>query len=239
MLTLAFPSRGQEVKAIFGENSTEYRRQIVGGPLLHTNGFGASFAWGKRVNGFKQRMLQLELVTLKHEKEYRTLNTDYADAKSFVFGKLNQAFLFRPTIGYKHQKYDKLRTAGVEVGYTYSIGPSIALLKPVYLEIGYPYFPYSYLEVEHYDPEVHTQDRIFGRAPNLKGIEEIRLMGGIHAKFGMVFEYSGYRDGIKGIEIGATVDAFPKKVPIMAFANNHSLFFNFYIQLLFGKKYIQ
>lgn len=229
----------QEPKGIFGENSVEFKRQFVGGPILHTHGFGAGIAWGKRIDGFRQRMYQFEIVTLKHEKEYRTFNPYYDQSKGYVFGKLNQVFLLRPTIGIKRQRYDKLRKAGVEVGYAYSIGPSFAILKPVYLEIGYPEFPYAYVTSERYNPEIHSIDRIFGRASNLKGIDEIGLIPGLHAKFGVVFEYSSLRDGIKGIELGATLDAFPKKVPIMAFAKNNSLFFNFYIQLLFGKKYIQ
>ena len=238
---LSFQSYAQEpgTGAIFGENSTEFKRQIVGGPILHTAGFGAGFAWGKRVNGFQQRMVQIEFVTLRHEKEYRTLNTDNADNKSYVFGKLYQPFLLRSSIGFKHQKYDKLRPSGVEVGYAYGVGPTLAILKPIYLDIGYPDYPYQYVETERYDPEIHNIEKILGRGPNLKGIDELKIVPGIHAKFGMVFEYSSYKDGIKGIEVGAMVDVFPKKIPIMAFANNHSVFFNFYLQLLFGKKYIQ
>ena len=224
--------------AIFGENSTEFKRQLVGGPILHTAGLGATFAWGKRVNGFQQRMIQLEFVTLKHEKESRFINSNYADSKGFVYGKLNQPLLLRSSIGFKHQKYDKLRPSGVEVGYAYGIGPTFALLKPVYLDIAYS-DQYTYVETERYDPEIHDINQILGRGPNLKGINEIKLVPGIHAKFGMVFEYSPYKEGIKGLEVGAMVDVFPKKLPIMAFANNHSVFFNFYLQLLFGKKYIQ
>lgn len=232
-------TRAQEPKGIFGENSTEFKRQVVGGPVLHTRGFGLSFAWGKRIDGFHQRMIQIELVTMKHEKEYRSFNPYYDDSKGYVFGKLNQMIVLRPTWGVKRQLYDKLRPSGVEVGYSYGIGPSLAFLKPIYLEIGYPEFPYTYLETERYNPEEHTIDRIYGRSSNLKGIEKMQLIPGLHGKFGMVFEYADTRDRIKGIEVGATVDAYIKKVPIMAFVPNHSLFFNFYLQLIFGKKYIQ
>ncbi len=236
---LSLKVSAQDPKGIFGENSVEFKRQIVGGPILHTHGFGAGIGWGKRKDGFHTRMYQVEIVTLKHEKEYRSFNPYYDDSKGYVFGKLNQAILIRPTIGVKRVLYDKLRPSGVEVGYSYSIGPSFAIMKPVYLEIGYPEFPYDYVATERYDPEVHSIDRIFGRASNLKGIDQLKLIPGIHAKFGMVFEYHGLRDGIKGIEVGAQVDAFPKKLPIMAYNANHGVFFNFYLQLLFGKKYIQ
>ncbi len=236
---VAASSSAQQAQGIFGDNSVEFKRQIVGGPILHTHGFGASIAWGKRIDGFRVRMLQFELVTLKHEKEYRTFNPYYDDSKGYVFGKLNQVFVFRPTYGVKRVRYDKLRPAGVEVGYSYGIGPSLALLKPVYLEIGYPEFPYDYVESERYDPTIHSIDRIYGRASNLKGIDQLQMVPGVHAKFGMVFEYAANREGIKGLEIGATVDLYPKKVPIMAYTSNHSVYFNFYLQLLFGKKYVQ
>ncbi len=228
----------QEVQGIFGENSTEFRRQIVGGPLIHTRGYGASIAWGKRVNGFKQRLLQLEVANLKHQKEIKSFSP-YEDSKGYVFGKLNQVYIVRPTYGFKKQKYDKLRSSGVEVGYSYGIGPSMAILKPVYLLIGYPDYPFKYVATEKYDPNIHNVLNIYGRASNLKGIDKLQLIPGIHAKFGMVFEYSSFRDGIKGLEVGGTIDLYPKKVPIMALSANSSAFVNLYIQLLFGKKYIQ
>lgn len=230
--------RAQELGSIYGDGSVEFKRQIVGGPILHTHGFGVSIAWGRRVNGFKQRMIQIDLVTLKHEKEIKTFSP-YEDSKGYVYGKLNQVILINPTWGYKHVKYDKLRASGVEVGYSYGIGPSLALLKPVFLEIGYPEYPFQYTVTERYDPEIHNTLNIYGRASNLKGIEKMKMIPGVHAKFGMVFEYSPYKDGIKALEVGATLDLYPKALPIMAYINNHSSYLNFYVTLLFGKKYIQ
>ena len=56
----------------------------------------------------------------------------------------------------------------------------------------------------------------------------------------MVVEYSAEVVGLKGIEVGATMDAFQKTVPIMAQlegVKNKQFFFEFYVALQFGKKY--
>lgn len=231
-------AQSQNNTSIFGENSTEYKRQWVGGIQLHTQGLGINAAYGKRVNGFKQRMLQLEIVNLKHRKEVKSFSP-YEESKGYVFGKLNQVYLLRPTIGFKHQKYDKRRKSGVEVGYVYGAGLSMAAIKPVFLEIGYPEFPFRYLQVERYDPDKHNTGNIYGRSNNLRGVEKMSMVIGLHAKGGFVFEYSPEKDGIKALEVGAAIDIFPRQIPIMAFNTNSSTYLNFYLQLLFGKKYIK
>ncbi|MFN9325116.1 MAG: hypothetical protein ACK6A5_06990, partial [Flavobacteriales bacterium] len=60
--------------------------------------------------------------------------------------------------------------------------------------------------------------------------------------FGFNFEHSGHADGIKAIEVGCTMDAFPTVVPIMAEmegVTNKQFFWEFYLAIQFGKKYIQ
>ena len=41
----------------------------------------------------------------------------------------------------------------------------------------------------------------------------------------------------ENITKGMMVDYYPKKIPLMAIADNYNLFLNFYVAIIFGKKY--
>ncbi|MCC6601358.1 MAG: hypothetical protein IT223_11905, partial [Crocinitomicaceae bacterium] len=80
----------------------------------------------------------------------------------------------------------------------------------------------------------------------LRGLDELKFYPGLFARFGWLFEYSNYREGLKGIEAGVSVDAFMKRIPIMSDrilvshfdgAKNHQIFVGLYINFFFGRKY--
>lgn len=226
-------------ETIFDEATIIYKKSVYGGIILHTNGWGGHLTFGKAKTAFKSRILQFEIVGMKHIKEVRSFNPYYDDSRSYVFGKLNTLTVFRPTIGQRYVKFDKIRKSGVAIGYNWRIGPALGFVKPVYLEIGQPETPpYQRIVVEKYDPEEHTVDEIFGRASFLKGLNELRINPGIHGTFALNFEYDPERSGLKGIEVGMSVDYYPlEEVEIMAFTENYNLFVNFYVNLQFGKKF--
>ena len=60
---------------------------------------------------------------------------------------------------------------------------------------------------------------IYGRASFTKGLNEIKVMPGIYAKGGFNFEYSKEDKVIHAIEVGAQINAFPKRDP----DNGHQL----------------
>lgn len=221
-----------------------YSNQHFGGLHLHTNGWGGTFTYGK-YRGAKQVLLfSIDAVSMKHDKEIKSFNPVYEDSRSYVYGKLNNFYLFRPGIGKKKIITTKLRKSGVQFGYSYTVGASLGITKPVYLEIGYPSIPYDYLQVERYNPNVHYFDDIYGRAPGFHGLDNLKLHPGAFAKFALNFEYSNTKDRLKGLEAGVTLDAFPNRIPIMADevgdqtgAVNKWLFQTFYLTLFIGKKY--
>ena len=217
-----------------------YKREMAGGVLVHGDGWGFNFGMGKYRTAKKRRMLDLEFVTMKHPKEVKSFNPYYEDARGYFFGKTRSMFILRPTYGRKNQLTDKLRKAGVEVNYVWSVGPSLAFTKPVYLEIGKPSIPYEFIVVEPYDPEVHFVDDIFGRASWFRGFDQLQFHPGLFARFALNFEYADQRSSIKAIEAGVSIDAYAKEVEIMADledVKNKQFFFEFYIALKYGKKF--
>lgn len=225
-------------ETIFDESTIIYKHAIYAGAIVHTNGWGAHLSFMKNKTAFKARLLQFEMVGMKHPKEVRTYNTIYQDGRSYIFGKLNTLTVLRASIGSRKVVFDKIRKSGVSIGYNWRMGPTLGFTKPVYLEVATGDAPIQTIIVEKYDPEEHSVDDIFGRASWFKGVNELQVHPGLHAAFGLNFNYDTKRTGMNGIEVGATLDYFPiEEIEIMAFANNYSVFFNFYLNLQFGKKF--
>lgn len=228
-------------QTIYEESRVPYKRELIGGVLIHGDGWGLQFYHAKYNTARERRLLGLELVGMKHPKEIKSFNPYYEDSRGYFYGKANSFMILRPTYGQKLQITDKIRRSGVEVNFIWGVGPTLGLLKPVYLQIGKPdRIPYANIVTERYDPAVHDVQNIYGRATWFNGLDEMKLYPGGFGRIAFSFEYSGQVTGLKGIEVGATMDAYPKVVPIMAELEgvvNKRFFFEFYLALQFGKKY--
>jgi hypothetical protein len=71
----------------------------------------------------------------------------------------------------------------------------------------------------------------------LSGFDKLKLYPGLYLKGGFNFEFGEANDRIKAIEIGTTVDIFPKPVPVMAFKDPDYFFITGYLSFHFGKRY--
>lgn len=221
-----------------GDARLLYRKEFVGGFTIHTAGWGGHLRYGRQITNLKKLSFGLDIVSIRHPKEKKVFNPSFDNGKGFYYGKLNALIAVRPTVGLRQIWFQKKRPQGVEVGCNFNIGPSLGLVKPVYLEIIYPLNDgTATLAEERFDPNKHTIDNIYGRARVTKGFNEMKLYPGVFGKFGLHFEYSPDEEGLKALEVGAMVDYYPKRVPLMAIATNHNIYLNFYVSLIFGKKY--
>ena len=206
--------------------------------FAHSSGIGAEFRRSFNVTGYKKRFYEFDFLGMKHPKEYKTVNQSFDNAKSYVYGKLNTFSILRLGTGLQRTLYSKAERNGVEIRMIYSGGLSIGILKPVYLDILESLGNNQYdVIVERYDPAIHNQDDIYGRAPFTDGITELKFRPGLYAKLGYCFEYAPIFENMKALEVGLALDAFPKEIPIMAYAKNKQLFFTFYITLMYGRKW--
>ena len=221
-------------------NKLFYRSELYGGVFMHTNGYGVNFRKSDRLTGYTKRIFAVDLLNLKHAKEFKSYNPYVEDNRGFVYGKLNSTFLLRPSIGYQKIWFTKDAKKGVQISYIIFGGPTAAFLKPIYLEVadfnGNSRFGVS--KTEKFNPEKHTYDNIFGKAPFLKGIEETKVWPGLSAKFALNFDYATDDLLHRALETGVSVDAFIQELPIMAFETNRRVYFTLFINLHFGKKII-
>lgn len=213
------------------------KKELSGGITLHVLGMGLNFRKGINKTYFNSRIMEVELVSMKHPKQIKVINPYYYNARSYVYGKLNHVYILRAGYGFKKLLNRKPYWGGVELRLLYMGGLSVAFAKPVYL-----YFwdeTYSYRKEEKYDPEnyYHSPEYIIGRAPFFDGLGEIKAYPGIFAKAGLNFEFGNLNSKIRALEAGGAVEYFPIAIPIMAFNPAQSLIFTFYLNFSLGKRY--
>ncbi|MBW6460872.1 MAG: hypothetical protein K0B08_09880 [Bacteroidales bacterium] len=213
------------------------KKEYTLGATIHVLGMGANFRRGSNKTFFTTRFFEIEVVSQKHPKQIRVINPYYLNAKSYVYGKLNHVYILRGGYGYKKLLNRKPYWGGIELRAVYMGGLSVAFAKPVYL-----YFfdeTYSYLKEEKYDPDnyYHSAEYIFGRAPYLQGIGELKVYPGIFTKAGLNFEFGKLNTKINALEAGGVFEFFPVAIPIMAYNPAKRFVLTFYLNYSFGKRY--
>jgi len=212
-----------------------YNREVFGGFLAHTQGWGLNFVHNYFKTVDKRVNFEIQFAFIHNPKQKKIYNPFFRDAKGYYYGKLNTFFVFRGLYGQRKIIGRKLRSKGVELGYTWGIGPSFGFLKPVYLEV--INFDENVLEVVKYDPTKHDLGNIYGRSGGVKGFDELKFRPGLYLKLGMFIEYSSKRIGISGIEAGVALDSYLEPILIMATIENQQFFPLLYINIFLGTKF--
>ncbi|HBE42895.1 MAG TPA: hypothetical protein DDW27_17175 [Bacteroidales bacterium] len=214
-----------------------FRNERSFGLSINSDGFGIGYREARRKNYLNKRILEFDLGLLKHPKEYKTSNPWAQNTGTFVFGKLNSVVYFRGGLGHQREIFSKEDAGGIAIRYFYSGGPVISLQKPIYYRVLYPVggtLNEYQLKEEKFDIRVHDPTMIYSKAGLTKGINEIKALPGLYAKGGFNFEYSREDKVIHAIEIGAQINAFPKKIPIMDSQDNKAIFFSIFASYRFG-----
>jgi hypothetical protein len=220
---------GRDVNVVF-------KKQALAGAFIHSEGWGLFFRKASILSIYRKRFWEIETASMHNPKEHKSQNSLYPDASSYDFGKLNAVQLFRFGFGYYQTLWRKNTERCVEIDGVLSLGPEIAVLKPVYLQI-----IQSGTEVllsdEPYDPTKDTPNNIYGRAPFFDGIGQISFRPGGYARAGLNFDYANRHNLVKAFEVGVEADLFPSQIPIMAFTPNTQYFVNLYLSFSIGKRW--
>jgi hypothetical protein len=240
----SFLTRAQEEEKVpFEEvdtilNKVILKKEISGGGIIHTKGWGILFRKGYNVTAFRRNIWELEFVGLKSQKQLRInfYGASYSNANSYIYGKLNKVYTLRAGLGQQYMVTRKPYWGGVEVRVAYYGGLSIGIAKPIYLYI-IDQNDYTRLFTERYDPEKHFIENIYGRAPFIEGLDKTQFYPGMYGKVGLSFDFSEYNTSIKALEAGVIADVYAIPIPIMAFSPKNYYFLNFYLNLTFGKRY--
>jgi hypothetical protein len=227
-------NNGEDLKVL-------YRNESSFSAYVHSaGGLGIAYRRGYHVNGFRKRMLEIEMQNFKHPKEIKSINPNHEGTKGFSYGKLNSFLVIRPGLGFQNILFEKTEKKNVEIRFSYFIGATLTFAKPVYLEIFVPSLDSTKrydISTERYDPNRHDPSDIYGKAPFFKGIDKTRIYPGGYAKIALSFEYGKRYNVIKAIETGAVIDVYPTVLPMMAFNKNQQVFVSLYLKMVWGKKW--
>ncbi len=233
--TYKTPPIPSEVKVIYTKESSF-------GAFIHSNGYGISYKRSKlsERSGFKKIALNADFLTMRHPKEIRIAKDFYENARSFVFGKKNALLLLRTGIGTDNVLFDRADKDGVEIGYNIEGGLSLGLLKPVYLDVFVQGEQQGFVVVsEKYDHDKHQIEDIYGGSGFFTGFGETKVLPGGYGKFSFSFDWAKDETKILCLEAGASIDIFPKKVPIFAvFGNdvNKQSYITFFAKIAIGSR---
>jgi len=152
--------------------------------------------------------------------------------ESMMIRKANAFHTLRLGFGKKKLISDKIRKGAMAIGYSYEVGPSIGLLKPVYVE-----FRNQEITAQRYDPEIHDESDISGRSSFFKGVFETKIKPGIYTSCSVLFEFSTEKDGIQQLEVGGSLDVFAEKISILADTQEKQFYLNLFLTYSLGRKY--
>jgi len=215
---------------------------------LHENGAAIAYNVGEIKTYYKTKFYHLELGYTKDSREKtQTKFSSLGRSGAYAYGKQNSLINIRGGFGVKRYLSEKEKRNGLAVGYVYEIGPSLALLKPYYLDLIYVDIvndeQIPIVRSEKYseaNAEKFLEDgSISSRSSFFRGFDELKVRAGIQAKLGLHLGMGAFDEFVKAFETGVMVDVFPGKIPIMVETegvSNSRIFFKLYLNFQFGRR---
>jgi hypothetical protein len=223
-----------------------YDKEVGAHLQFMTNGWSFGVHRGILNTYYKTRFYSFEIGEQKHAREQRQStglpsgslsNT----SRSFIYGKQNNFYTVKAALGEKYYLSEKADRKGVAVGMSYSVGPSLGLIKPYYLEVkaqdpnGRP--PFRDIKYDgNEDSEFLQFPLIYGASSSLLGFNEVSLAVGGQAKVGLHLDWGAYGEFIKALEVGISAEIYSKEIPIMVTNDNKPYFINLYVLAQLGKR---
>jgi hypothetical protein len=221
-----------------------YNHETAFNVRLATNrAFSIGIEKGRLRRFDRTNFYHLSIGQLYHPREVRQGADPQTRFRPYVYGKQNHVFVLRGGWGAKRYYSEKARTKGVAMGMSYSFGPTLGLLKPYYLALRFPLPDNPGRAVTRF--EKYSEERadlflnnsiIVGAAPFSKGLNELRPIPGGNASLALHIDWGAYDERVKALAVGVMVDLFAAPVPMLVGEYNTPVFFNFFVNMQFGKR---
>jgi hypothetical protein len=211
-----------------------YNKQTAFGLQLRTNGYAAFLELGRMKTPRFTNLYSLEISEIFHPKEEKvaSANQTYFGG-SFKYGKAKNFYQAKLGFGQQYVLGQKGNKNGIAVLGIYQGGFSLGLLKPYYIDIDDGNTTRS-IRYHGDDTTAFLSDAILGSSGAGKGWDKAQIHPGAFAKLALRFDFDSFNETIKALEIGLSVDAYAKKVGIMAQSKPERLFFQGPIGFVFG-----
>jgi hypothetical protein len=213
-----------------------YEKQTVFGVQIRTNGYGIFYERGKMKTNRKTSFFRIDINEIKEPKEEKRYGGSFVFGNPYIYGKRN--YFYPVTVGYGQQYIlgQKGNKNGVAVAATYSAGLSLGLMRPYYLRVEDQqrerFIKYSSADSALFlDESSIMSGGGFG-----KGWGEIKVRPGAFVKGSLRFDFGRFNESVTALEIGASLDAYASKIPIMLLQKERRLFTQIHVAFLFGKR---
>ncbi len=207
-----------------GGVTTNTNSGILGGFVVRHSQLLSQSLFGKK----QYRYMALELVNVKHPKEY---SEQVGYAARFTRNKINYLFALRPEYGREIVLFNRNDDEGIAVSAIFAAGPTIGFEKPNMVRVQETR---NRVVNVPYDPGVHNYGNIVG-ANFFGGFDKTKIIPGVHVKAALAFELSAFRNSVTGVEVGFLAEAFTRKAEIMVNADNKNFYTSGFISLYFGR----
>lgn len=212
----------------------EYRYGVI----AHSRGLGLGAYFGHRKNFMLSKFWMIEAVNLRSTDQARLYNPFFSSAKSFFLGKLNYVYNLRFGREYSRLLSRKPYWNGIEMRLNYAYGLDLIFEKPYYIkEIKVDAQGELYTEDHAYDPDIHHEGNIYGRASFFDGFDQLRVRPGAFLRLSLSVEFDSRPEVIRMIEVGAYADVAPFGIDFSVSNQNTIVVPSFFLSFQFGKKY--
>jgi hypothetical protein len=218
------------------EGALIYDKQSVFGVQLRTNGYGLLYELGRMKTRRTANLYTAELTEIKDPKEEKTPTGFFTIANPYIFGKINNFYQFKLGFGKQYLFGQKGNKNGVAVTGSYYGGLSLGLLRPYYIQIDEGNETRDIKYSVQDSSKFLDQSIIRGGGGLGKGWGEMKLRPGAYAKSAIRFDWGRYNEMVYGIEIGLSVEAYSKKIPILIYAKERQFFYQGHIAIVFGRR---
>ncbi len=221
-----------------------YNKEKALDARILTHGWAVDVYLGTLKTYFKTQYYRFGIGNLMHSKEKRAA-TEYVatgfstGVRHYRYGKQNYVYTLHGGWGMKHYYTEKAKRKGVSLAMNYSGGLIAGLLIPYYLDVSDPkkrgssnYFKYS----DETAASFLDRHLIRGKGGVFKGVKETSIVPGVFAQVGVHLDWGAFDEFLHAVEVGAQLQVFSKKMPIMVIEENKPYFFNLYLSLQIGKR---
>jgi hypothetical protein len=214
-----------------------YSKQSIFGVQLRSNGYGVFYEIGKMKTNRRTTLYRIDFAETKNHKEEK-LNGNSFFGNSFIYGKINYFYPVTIGMGQQYMLGQKGNKNGVAVSAVYNAGIAIGLLRPYYLAVQDPMTNQNRtIKYTVQDSALFLGPTITGGGGFGKGWSEIKVKPGLFAKGALRFDYGRFNESVNGLEIGASVEFYSSKIPIMLLQKKDKQFFlQAYLAVIFGKR---
>jgi hypothetical protein len=226
-----------------------YKHQLSVGGKLNSNGWSGGIYYLHKVEPDSKVLWQLTFSEVKHDKQVKQQKENKAfpelgEGTPFIFGKINNVYALQLGYGREQLLLPGIVEGNLSVSFRYSIGFSLAMLKPYYLKLLHVDYsqpnPIATMTEEKYvvgNAYFLDSKNILGSSKWSKGLNETKLIPGLFGELAFVIEPAHNKAFIETITLGANGSFYTKKLPVMADIKSYPYQACLFVGLSLGKKW--